>query len=570
MLSPSDTALPRCPLCSLLCPMGAEENAMGHVRSVYPADLGLDRQGACVRGVTAARLMDCGQRALRARRYGRAAAVDEAVAEAVAVLRDKEPTRTAIVVDVNRPLEGVAAVAEVCRRAGAHLAVFGPPEDLPLVDAGLLDPEGRPPLAGLSACDLVLAVGDPFSTHPAVAMPVRDMQFAARGNRLISVDAFPGRTTAEATESVVPGPQGLAAFLAALAVQCGADTTGWKLGGQTPRDICEGLGLPMDHVRTVAAALKEASSPGVLVSLSLGRCTAARAAAAAVRLLAAAVGAKLWSLTVSANSGALRRLEQVYGARPLAVLLGEAAAGELDVLMVAGWDPASVMAGATWRKLSETCATVCWAASLESPFDASADVVLPLKLAWEEAGTMVGPSGEPVLCAAWPAAGQSAMGLAELADRLAAGLGVGPLPEPDVGSLVSSGAAQAGPERSITADVLRPQPLSQGQVYVVGLPEPQGFTGGVSLGTGHWQRRVCAEERVAVPADLVRALGLGDGQTIDLTNGDTVSMPWRLQPGPHGVVGVPTHWPQLRELLQPEGAEDPLHFAARPVGAGNA
>ncbi|KPK61957.1 MAG: hypothetical protein AMK73_07210, partial [Planctomycetes bacterium SM23_32] len=397
MPSRSDDGVPRCLLCSMDCPIGAQDDGLGHVSTVFPAELGFD-QGACVRGLTAAWVLQAPDRLLVGRMGEEEGAADAVLRDVVRAASRYGGSQTAVLVDVSRPIEGVLATAALCREGGVRLAVWAPPADLPLVKAGLT---ACPPFGEIADCDLVLAVGDPFSTHPVVAASVRDMQFGARGRRLVSVDTAVGRTGRAADERVAVGPMKLAGFVAALAVECGAQAVASALGGRSGREICAALDIPFERVAGLAARLKGTDKVGVILSNSLGRYSAPTAVAAAVKELSAALGARLWPLLIATNSALLPRLRRRFGATDTEDLIRAAEGGELKVLCVIGCDPSSVLPQRLWRPLVEKPELVFWAGSLRCAFGDAADAVVPLTLPWQEEGTVLSSSGEPARFVAW-------------------------------------------------------------------------------------------------------------------------------------------------------------------------
>jgi len=563
MPSPSERGTPRCVLCSMHCAIGAARDGLGHVSTVYPSDLG-EAAGACVRALTAARLVDAPGRIFAGRSAGRDASSAQQVLEDVARATEGfGRERIALVVDLNRPLEGVLATARLCKEVGVRFAAHVPAEDRPLVAAGLT---ACAPFPDIADCDLLLAVGDPFSTHPAVARRVRDMQFGARGRRLVCVDTACGRTFRAANEAVAVGPAKLAAFLAALAIACGADAVRRALGGKDASAVCEAVGLPADRIDALAADMRDAESVGILLSNSIGRYTAPRAAAAAVGALSEAVGARVWPLLVATNSAALPALKKSLGACELGDVVHDVQAGLLDALMVIGFDPALVLPERLWRPLRDRCRVVCWAGSLPGPFGAAADYLVPLALPWEEGGTVLGADGKAAAAPAWLARPFTVLTVGELAGRLAQLAGVAPPSEAGVGDVAAAGPPRAGVMEMVGPDVLAAHEPEQGRALVVGAPEPQGYTGGISLAESSWQVRLASEERAMLSPDLAGAVGLAGDGAVELGDGAPGPVPCRAAPEGEGrAAALPAHWPALRELLEWRARDGALEAAPAPV-----
>jgi len=552
MPSPSDKAAPRCLLCSMHCPIGASVDAMGHLRTVFGPDLGRD-QGACVRALTAARLVDVPERIFAARSGGQATSADAALRSLLSAAGDRGADGLAVMVDVNRPLEGVLALAALCREAGVRLCACAPLEDLPPVRAGLTS---AAPFEQIAECDFVLAVGDPFSSHPAVARPVRDMQFGERGHRLVCVDSAWGRTCRGANQAITVSPFKMAGFMAALAVACGAESVGSALGKKRAEEVCAALDVPAELVNALAAGLTGAKSPGIILSHSLGRYAHGAAVAAAVKELAAAVGAKVWPLLVSTNSGVLPALKASFGSVELGDLIRDAEGGRIRSLFVIGLDPLSMLPAKLWQALSDGAELLGWAGSLESDVCGKARHVLPLAFPWEEGGTVLDPTGTPVQSPAWLPAPSTALTLKDLIGKAVSYAGVGSAPAPGVDVLLERAPDAAPTEELIGPEILAASEAGQGKAPLVGACEPQGYTGGLSLAGSNWQRRLAAEEAAVLSPELAAELGITGRGAVALANGAERTVPCRTAGGGEGrTVALPAHWDALRELLQWRGAD---------------
>ena len=536
--------------------MGAEDDGLGHVRAVFPQDLSVE-QGACVRGMTAARLCGVPERVFITTDEGRPVSLDDALREMANLLGAGRP-RASVLVDLNRPLEGVLGMGALCRATGADFAPFAPPQDLPFVRAGLT---ACPDFAGLADCDLVIAVGDPFSTHPAVARRVRDMQFGERGNKLLSVDTAEGRTGRGADTALAVGPQKLAGFLAALAIECGAESVAQALDGMTAGHIADKLALDRAQVEQVAEALKKAKAPGIVVSNTPGRYAHPEAVVGIAGQLGAALDCGVWPLLSSTNSALLPWLRGEMGAVEPGALMGEGG-GASGILLVVGCDPAAVLPERLWRGLCEGTRVVCFAASLGGPFAEAANVVLPLALPWEEQGTVLAPSGERVDCPAWMPRPDGLPDAAELANRMAAAAGLDmDIPE------VPSGDAPTKPDVSelVGCEILEVSGPAEGEAVLVGSPEPQGATGLIPLSDASWQRRLVAEEAAFLDAGLAQSAGLAPEGVVKLDGEAQAAVPYEVKKGMPGTVAVPAHWGAARELISWRTEEGGLEAAPAKV-----
>ncbi len=514
-----------------------------------------------MRGLTAARLLAARNRIFDAQKGGYEAATEEVLDAMVQRFAQAEGDQVALVVDLNRPLEGVLALAALCDAMGIRFGVFVPPQDAAIVRAGA---GSAPPLVGLADCDCVLAVGDVFSSHPPVARTVRDVQFGARGNRLISVDSGTGRTGRGADQAVVVDPHKLAGCVAALAVACGAEAVSEALGGRGAAQICEELDLCADEVKALAADLQDADSVGVLVCHTPARYVHPGAAVAAARQLAGALGAPFWALPVATNAVLVPHLRRVCGAMSLGEAMDAARGGELKVLACVGFDPAAVLAEGIWRQAAGECETICWAGTLSTPFVAVTDLLVPLALGWEEEGTVLDLTGQPARSVPWVPKPPTVLSLTDLAGSLAA---TAEMPEPEGPSLddVLGADVESAPlEELIETKILDvPQP-EQGRAILIGKPEPQGYTGGLSVAEAAWQRRMLAEEVAVVTAPMAEAAGL-DGAVTMSRNDRKFTAACRVEGGTAPTVAVPDHWAVLRDLAKWQMVAGELVPAPTPV-----
>ncbi len=554
MPSTSEQTVPRCLLCGMHCPIGAEADALGHVRTVFPRDLGFEA-GACVLGLTAARLSGAEDRLFRAS-VGDERCSARAATEALAGrLRAADPERVAAIVDLNRPLEGIAAAAALrdAALAGARLAAFVPPQDGPLLSAGV---GGCPPFEKIGGCDLIVTIGDVCSSHPAVARRLRDAQRADRRHRWIALDAAPGRSTRSADQFTLAPPGAVAGMAAALAVACGAQEVGKALGGLDADGICGRARLDAEAVRRVAGALGRAERPAVVVSCSPGRFAHPAAVVAAARELARAAEAGFYALAVCTSALALPALAERLLLQPMAEVLGAIDEGGVDVLLVVGFDPSSVYPTRIRRTWRERCEAIAWAGGLGCAFAEAADVVLPLAFAWEEDGTVVGPQGGPEAHPAWMPAPEGVLTAEGLMRELARQMAAPIQPLADLSDL------RAGGEEPPLAELLSEDALdvaapAEGRVTVLGATEPQGYTGGLSSGGARWQRRIAGEERALCTGGAAGGLEVAQSGAIRLGAEGAVAVPARVagaspdeRAWQGAAVAVPTHWAAARELLK--------------------
>jgi len=525
--------LSTCGLCSVNCRIGAQVDERGQVRTVFPRDLGLDR-GACVLGVTAGKLLRSANRIHKASIRGADVSVTEAATRVWHALEHHSAARTVFVLDVARPLEGIAAAAAL---GHGRLALFVPPEDEPFARAGV---GPRPAIEELADCDMVLTIADPFSTHPPTSRYIRDMRENARGNRFIAVDTAPSRCGRSADRAIALHPHALAGFLCAMAIECGCPELQEALGGVGAEELCERLGLPILMVRDCVTELREAKAPAIVMANRCGQYAHADAAVLAAARLAGCVDAKFFPMTVAGNSLLAPALAHRFEAVTMASLLTSIDAGQVGALVLVGVDPTAICPERIWRALRDKVEFLACAGPLHTAFARTADVSLPLALPWEESGSLFGADGAIEPCNAWlpPPAGVPTT--VELMAMLAA-------PNASEPQALDGLKCGGGEPASVTDEVLRLPQTEDGQMVLSAMAEPYGYTGALCIDAAHWQARMGAQERVSVPAAVAEALELHDGDLVALGRADvTATLPCTVR-GESG--SLPAHRRELRELL---------------------
>ena len=535
---------PRCVLCSMCCPMGVETDPLGHMNTVFPLDLGYE-QGACVRGLTAGRLLRAENRIYEAVCDGEVIGMDEALSALVDRLKEYDGSEVGLLLDANRPLEVLSAAADV---DGWKVSAAVPPEDDPFVRTGC---GALPPLKNIAEADTVLAIGDPFSTHPVIAEPVRDMQKAGRGHKLVCVDTALGRTARTADEMIFVHPSKLAALLCAAAIEMRRKSVKEALNGITPSSICDEVGLSMDDVHTVANAIQDAESPAVIVSNSVARYACAGAAIRAAREMSSAAKTSFYGLTSSPNAAAVRSLGEKRGYLGQAELLESVANGDLKALVVVGVDLANMFPRAVVEKLSGQLEMLVWAGSLKSRLmQELTDISLPVALAWEEAGSIVLPGGEGDEVKPWLDRARGVPTAEELLSALAERAGVGTIDTDGAEAVKDFADSEVPVDEEIKGAVLEAAEADGEEAVLIGAPEPYAYTGGVSLMGGHWQMRTAAGEEVVLTPAAAQAAGAEEEQVVTLSGAADMALPSAVRSGcDASVAAVAAHRSDVRGLL---------------------
>jgi len=338
----------RCTLCPAGCEVQAAGSGPDHWRGEPPNAAGA---GLCPRGCCLPELLTDRRRIVSPlrRQDGRLVACDAAAAcERIAAAA--RAGGIVIVLDGNLPVEEMLAAAAWCKAwPAAKLCLAIEPADRELL--GGAEAGGAAYLAAseLAACDGFLIVGDPFSANPTCSRGIFERRAANPRTPIVAIDPAGGAAAKFASLSVACAPGGEADALAAIA------------GGTGP----------------AARALADCKKLAVLVAAEFGSTTDLRAVGELAGKVAASRGGGLAVQTVGANALAAVRIEQKLAALSLAAAMG----GEVplvavgcDVLGMLGWDEGRVLAAA---------------AGLPNATTEAAEVVLPLALSGEVAGTFL-------------------------------------------------------------------------------------------------------------------------------------------------------------------------------------
>jgi len=424
----------RCLLCSLVCPVAFDvsgSEGAGQVLTEYVADDALTRGRLCFRGHYLAdmathpfRLTAAELRGGRKQQAGVPVSIDEVVASLSSRLQ-RAGKAAAILVDGNLPTEDIAAALRLAHEVvETDLASVYLPES----DAAMLRGirAGTPILRfeDVPACDLFLAVGDAFATHPVVSRPLLEKR-AARKAKLFGMDCMPNSVAGFAEAFLCVKPGGEAAALAAL---CKMMKPGVSVGSawaddRSAAELAETAGTTESALRPVAEALSKAEQPAILLDPVSGRMTHVAESAAVASILCEVSGARLMPMFRYGNTVGAARAAAGLGAVPLAETVSAVLAGKVAVLFSIGLDPLCGLAPEDAVNLRGRVSTFAVASAFPNRSTEGADVVLPLAVAFEEAGSVLDPAGSPIDLKPLMAPPGGAMTAREICARLAAAAG---------------------------------------------------------------------------------------------------------------------------------------------------
>ena len=387
----------RCLFCSLCCPVAVELPAGDAPLTEFADGAPLTQGRLCYRGHFVSELLAHPQRLTSAAvRNGQAlhpCAQQDALAQVAQRLRSARPGDIMVLIDGNLPCEDIVAGLSFARDAlpGCRSAVYLPANDEATL-AGLADV--RPPMADpaeLEGSDFVLVTGDPFASHPTIARSVLDAKGAARGHKLIVVDGIRGRTARFAQPFIQTRVGGQLAAVAAIAASAGVDVSDVVDTGDVSR-MAEAAGVSLSDIRA-AAALTEAESPVIILSLPVGSGADARRIAGLAARMAQKKGSLLPLMTYGNAAGAYR-LARAHGALSTAEAVAAIRDGRVRCLLNVG-APLAEAVPATWMQAAlSRLEFVASAGPMPSAMDSYADVTLPIGCWFESDGTVVDGVGQ--------------------------------------------------------------------------------------------------------------------------------------------------------------------------------
>ena len=435
-MSSSFTAVDRreskCLFCSACCSVGVRLGPAGASQPDYPP-AGDGRVGICGRGHYVVELLNHPQRLTGAylRRNGKKelAQTVEGIRAVSTRLKDLGVGgHIGLIADGNLPCEALAALSQFTTEIlkSENFSIYIPPVDRAVLEGIGATQAAALSLTELAACDVILAVGDPFSMIPVMARPVQDARNAQRGNRLIVIDPLFGRAAKYATDHLAVNPGTEALALAAIANESGAaGDLSPALKKRTAAAVAETLGLHAAAISSAAQAVKDARNLGVIIGLAEGATSDPRTVALIAATMAEAKGGGIVPAVSYGNAVGAFRVAQSVGALPAGKLLKQAESGNLKALLVFGKDLLHGFAADQWANALDKLDFLAAALPIPGKISNIASVTLPLALWFEDEGTVIDFSGtrsEIVSLMRPPGAARTALGLAqEIAAEVAPG-----------------------------------------------------------------------------------------------------------------------------------------------------
>lgn len=425
-----------------LCPAGCQLRLASAGPDTWRAEYSLrDGAGLCPRGSTLCELLAHRLRivAPARRRNGQTTALSLADAAGACIEAAGDGAVT-ILLDGNIPCEEMVAAAEWCRswKQASLCLVVEPAEEQMLLG---LEASGADYLAAedLSGCDGFVIIGAAFEANPVCSRGVFDRRRAEPRTPLVTIDASAGTAAKFATHRICPGVGEERSALEAVAAAAGLD-------------VPSAAALPW--AAEAGQAIKGCRRLGVILSAEYGRTGAWAQIGQLAGRLARKFGGGVSAQTTGANALAAVRLGSRLGTVPLATALsggGVRIAIGADVLGSLGWLDGNILAAA---------------APLANPTTEAAEIILPVAMPGELAGTYLLDAARAVEVAAVAPPPAGVPTPAELVGALAAAAGVAKPAIPDgagpLERVSKSSPASAEVERPDRALLLGRQAMHSG------------------------------------------------------------------------------------------------------------
>ena len=423
----------RCLLCSLACPV-AFEACRGNCSEVLTEYVASDphTQGRlCFRGHYLAemathpfRLTGGELREAGAERAHAPAPMGQVIAALAECLRQAGKS-AAIIVDGNLATEDIVAALRLAREAvGADRVCVRIPESDDAMLRGIRPGTRILSFDSVAECDLFLAIGDIFATHPVISRPVLEAR-AAKTARLFGIDCMPNRVAGFAEKFLCVKPGGEAPALAALCKNMGFEVPAGNAWAEqcSTEELSEMAGIGCSELQAVAHALAKAERPAVLLDPVPGRTGNIAAAASAASAICEGLGARLMPMFRYGNAAGAARAAATFGAASLSDIVEAASDAEVEVALSIGVDLMRDLPAEDAVKLRAAVATLAVASPFRNRSTEKADIVVPLAAWFEGRGSALDAAGNRLDLTPLLAPPGGALTAGELCTRVASAVG---------------------------------------------------------------------------------------------------------------------------------------------------
>ena len=515
---------PRCTLCPAGCELQLASAGPGAWKIEYPATAS---SGACPRGSSLGELLGHRRRILAPARREAGRLEPLGLSDALrGIIEAAGGGDVTVLLDGNIPCEQLLAAAAWCRAwPQAKLCFVVEPADEQLLLGTEASRAEYLANGDLAECDGFLIVGDAFAADPACSRGVFDRRRAEARTPIVVIDPAAGTCVKFATHRV-EAPAGMEfAALRQLASAAGLD-----VDLHPPRESKE-----ISSAINAGKALAKCRRLGVLIAAEYGRAAPWRQIGYLAGRIAHALAGGVAPQTVGANALAAVRLAPRLGTISLATALATEPGGGAgskpavaiaigcDILGMLGWGGTGPPAGEAGLKPEVTILAA--AASLPNRTTGAAELLLPVTMAGELAGTFLLDGARPMAVSALLAGPAGVLSPADLVGALAHEAGVRPPQD----------QAEANPAERLDPGAPGPAAAAphEGQAAPALLLQRDATHAGCGALTAHasWQLATQQPPEARVSPEYARKLNLADLAPVNVSaNGQ--SLPARLRIAP--------------------------------------
>lgn len=544
-----------CLLCSLACPVafaGNHGRDDEQVVTEYMTEDALTQGRLCFRGHYLAEMAAHPFRLtfaeMRDRRKG-GSAETVPLARAVETLASGLQGRggnVAVIVSGRLPTEDILCALQFGREVvGSDLVCVWLPESDVAMLRGIDPGVALLPFDDVAACDVLLAIGDVFATHPVVSRPILESR-AARKTRLFAMDCTPNHVAGFAEKFVRVTVGAESAALAALCRLLNHEipsANAWA-NGCSAADLAGMAGVDESALRPIAEAISQAESPAILLDPVSGRMANMASAAAIASALCKGQGMRLMPMFQCGNALGAARAAAQCGAKALGEVMAAVLDGKVGVLFSIGVDLMRLLSPEDGTKLRNRVSTLAVASAFVNRSTENADIVLPLAAWFEAEGHAIDATGKLLDLTALLAPPGGAMTARDLCAQLASSAGAA-LPEA-VDLSECEGFLGCPPAEIMLGDESSPA------LRLVARADVKDFDHGSVSRALAWPALFEPEPELYMSAADVKARGLAPRSCVRVrANGHEASVRLRIAPDiPEGTAAVSAAFDATRTLFR--------------------
>ncbi len=459
------------------------------------------------------------------------------------------PAAIGVVLGADMPAEDIYSAYKLFKRA---LGTDNIDVALPLEDAGMLSSSARKmsfkikdrKIDDIDDSDALIIIGDILTRSPVLSRRINSVKYKRKG-RIISIDPERSHTSWFATTHLAARP-GTESLLMLGVVKSLIDQKAGNSGkfkkyfeGVNLKDISKDTGIPADLIVRAAKEFSEAKK-GTIILVPGFRDGLLLELSNTVAHISGADKGVIPFYSSGGSIGAKKIMDSVRGRSALTYseMIDEAAKGKIKALLFLGADPLSSVPRETTQKAISNLKFILAAGLYSTPITDYADAIVPLSFALDEIWTMSAP---------------------DLALELCKKMRSRPAKESDL----AAGARKALRSNACKSKFLISRVVSESErielpktsekyPFILYVKDDIVHSSDGSVTSKHyWAMRECPSPYVEINEDDAKDYGVTDGSRVILKTGDgEIILNARITTCfPRGVLAVPHHFKEIRELL---------------------